>query len=275
MVRLIILVCFVAQISSISYAQRKRDIDVFDLYYAFGLGEMKDLRMFGYDWYFAHGIGDSRFKLTGRYAIGTTPYSYAAHDLPMVSNDIGNYDSMRVTNGSMFNKFGLGLRYSPMEFYEWSAPIVPYFQIGFGVINFRQKWNTRNVPIRPLDSYGDPDYDWERKIYRVKGAIHQNWTWYGSVSVGAIIPYGNICMCEFFGLNCDTYFGFAIDYEFGGRLKYTDPDKKSHHFYYESGLGEEQNRPFVDWANADQLSFYKVARYQMLALRLTFLRFEF
>ncbi len=234
------------------------------VYIAQGIGGMKGFSYFGVSAELGFKIPKTPLTLSAFYS--GNEYGAIREALPMYTTASGYGEDVRVTNKGGVRNLGLRLRYTPPYFKE--KTIVPYVELGFGNVRYRQLWNSRGkrMPSNCSDDDCVTDYHHE-----ARGVVNRSLSYFGSGEIGFLVRWD---------FNKDlfvegAYFGFSIRYELGGYVNYTHPKNHREHFFYNSGLGPEFDRPFLHESQSEiKMPIFR-ARHQQIHYRITLLRFVF
>lgn len=268
MKNIIILIVLLGQLDltlAQSVKPRFGQLDLFTGYYAQGLGDMSDLSYFGFN-----GSLDFAIKHTP-ISFNATVYGgrfnrHRAENLPMTTLDDGFSEEVKITSGGGIMNGALALRYTPKK--AELREIYPYAEIGLGYSRYRQIWRSCGPRVCGLANHPDdcPEYV---NSHRERGSAHNSGTFFGLAEIGFMVsyPYSENDPERF-------YFGLSLRYEVGGFVNYVNPRKYENHFYYESGLGMDRNRPFVS-NEAESKDFFLTARHQQLHIKLILFRMIF
>ncbi len=251
------LICF--GISSAANSQVEWDL--FNTSIAQGVGQQKGLLYLNMSTELGYRLPNSPFMINASYSGGT--FNRQTEYLPMYTADEGHAENVRVRSFGGIQSFGLRLRYSPEFFNE--RRFFPYIELGGGHARYRQKWNTRGeLNQDPTDHC--PTYQ-----HAKSGHINQSSTFFASGEIGFMLQYPGKYSTDGKG----AFFGFSVRYESGGEIRYADPKSHRQHFYYNSGLGDEFDRPFLNEPGKGDRGLYNIARHQQLIYKLTILRIVF
>lgn len=251
------LICF--GISSAANSQVEWDL--FNTSIAQGVGEQKGLLYFCMSTEMGYRLPNSPLMINAFYSGGQ--FNKQTEALPMYTVDDGHGENVRVRSFGGIQSFGLRLRYSPEFFNE--RRFFPYIELGGGHARYRQRWNTRGE-LTPDATDDCPKYQHVKT-----GHINQSSTFFGSGEIGFMFQYPGKYSIDGKG----AFFGFSVRYETGGTIRYADPSTHRQHFYYNSGLGDEFDRPFLNEPGKGDRGLYNIARHQQLIYKLTFLRIVF
>jgi hypothetical protein len=256
----LILIMFVLGLGVSAQAQRTGELDLFTPYFAQGLKEMKDLNYFGLSGSFAFRVPETPFSINAY--LGGGQFNSRTEYLPMFTDSDGYADDVRIKSRGGITNFGLSLRISPLNISDmWGYP---YIEVGGGYAAYRQAWNSRGVQ-RP-----DATPDCPKYFHNERGSLYRSGTFYGMGEAGIMFSYPGKDNTK-----PRAYFGFSVRYELGGDVIYANPSKKAQHFYYDSGLGAEFDRPFMKEFEANDRGLFDRARHQNLTFKLTALRLVF
>lgn len=241
-------------------ARAQIEADLFHGYIAQGLGDMKGFNYFGMSSEFGYRLPNSTIMINGFYSGGT--YNYRTEYLPMYSENEGYSDAVSVENNGGVRSMGLRIRFasSPHE----DRLFFPFLELGGGHARYRQNWSANGK----LNMYHEPGEDCPMDEFRQQGSIHRNGTFFVSSEVGFMIQYPGHRSKNGKGL----HFGFSIRHEIGGLVDYAQVNKNPQHFYYDSGLGSEFDRPFANQAATVVRGLVKRSRHHQLMYKLTLLR---
>jgi hypothetical protein len=248
-----------------SVKTRFGQLDFFSGYYAQGLGDMSDLSYFGFT-----GSLDLAIKQTPL-SFNATLYGgrfnmHRAENLPMSTFDDGFSEEVKIRSGGGVLNGALALRYTPKN--AELKEIYPYAEIGLGYSRYRQIWRSCGPKVCGHANYPDdcPEYV---NSHQERGSAHSSGTFFGLAEIGFMVsyPYSENDPERF-------YFGLSLRYEVGGLVNYVNPKKYENHFYYESGLGAERNRPFTG-SEAESKHFFLTAKHQQLHIKLILFRMIF
>lgn len=242
----------------ISHAQT--DLSVFNVYFGQGIRDMKGINYIGYSTDMSLQLGSSPLLFGA--SISGGDYGERVENLPRYTVEDGYGENVRATSRGGVINFGTHLRYSPLYFEE--KRLQPYIELGGGRVSYRQKWNT----------YGELEEgstsSCPKPLHSARGATSRNGTFYGHAKIGALYRYHDI---PFAG--AQAYFGFSIRYEHGGLVNFANPKKHKHQFFYDSGLGDEFDRPFQNDVTSGNRALTTLSRHQKLVYELILLRIVF
>lgn len=240
------------------------ELEFVSAYFAQGVGGMKGFNYFGISAELGFKIPKTPLTLSAFYS--GNEYGSIREELPMYTPASGYGEDVRVINKGGVRNLGLRLRYTPPYFKE--KTIVPYFELGAGNVRYRQLWSSRGkrMPSNCSDDDCVTDYHHE-----ARGTIKRSLTYFGSAEIGFLVRWD---------FNRDlfvegAYFGFSIRYELGGYVNYTNPKNHREHFYYNSGLGPEFDRPFLHESQSNMKMPFFMAKHQQIHYRITLLRLVF
>jgi hypothetical protein len=258
----LILIMFVLGLGVSAQAQRTGELDLFTPYFAQGLKEMNDLRYVGFSSSLGFNIPESPLTINAYFSGGT--FNSRTEYLPMHTSESGYGEEIRIRSGGGVRNIGLGLRYSPWEAKEMR--VYPFLELGVGHVRYRQNWNSRG------DEDPESTPDCPKYTHQERGWINRSGTFYGSGEIGVMFRYPSANR----DLNAaQAFFGFSVRYELGGEVMYGNPKAKKHHFYYNSGLGDEFDRPFLNDPGIESRALFDIARHQQLMYKVTLLRVVF
>lgn len=240
-------------------AQAQVEVDLFNGYIAQGMGDMKGFNYFGMSSEFGYRFPNTPIMINGFYSGGT--YNYRTEYLPMYSESHGYTEQVTAENNGGIRSMGMRLRIA-------SAPqkdrlFFPYLELGGGHARYQQNWTTQGLTP---GSY-EPD-EYCPKNYESRGSINRNGTFFVSSEVGFMIQYPGFKN----EIGKGVYFGFSVRHEIGGLVEYAQVNKNPQHFYYESGLGEEFDRPFANQTVVKGRGEINKARHHQLMYKLTLFR---
>jgi len=241
--------------------QAQVEYDLFNMYGAQGLGEMKGLNYFGMSTEFGYRIPETPFMINTFYSGGK--FNRSEEQLPMYTEESGYSDDVRIRSNGGIRNLGLRVRYTPSYFDNRN--FFPYIELGGGHARYRQNWTSRG------DLTEDSTPDCPHYQHHERGWIHKSGTFYASGELGCMFRYPGQSKPAGKG----AFFGFSVRYERGGLVNYADPSSQKQHFYYDSGLGEEFDRPFMNTPEASGRSILNTARHEQLMYKLTVLRVVF
>lgn len=241
--------------------QAQSEFDLFNVYGAQGVNEMKGLNYFGMSSEFGYRIPDSPFTINAFYSGGK--FNQSTEQLPMYTSESGYSDEVRIRSNGGIRNVGLRLRYSPSYFDNRN--FFPYIELGGGHARYRQNWNSRGAFTE------DATPDCPKYEHHERGWIHKAGTFYASGELGLMFRYPRQSKPDGKG----AFFGFSVRYERGGLVDYADPSSQKQHFYYDSGLGDEFDRPFMNTPEASGRSLFNTARHEQIMYKITLLRFVF
>ncbi len=230
-----------------------------------GIGEQKGFNYLNIGTEIGYGIPNTPFFINTFYSGGT--YNYRAENLPMYTAESGYSENVKVESFGGIRSMGLRLRYSP-QFFK-SQIYFPFVEFGVGHARYRQRWKTQGELV------DDPDSMEGRKKYahKTSGFLNQSATFFVSGEMGILIkvlPFD--VLKKFNEKRAGWYMGFSVRYERGGIINYYNPMNIPRHFYYDSGLGAEFDRPFQNEPGNGDKGLPIEARHHQLVYKITFFR---
>jgi hypothetical protein len=229
---------------------------------------MKDLEYFGLSASLDINIKNSPFSLSVNFSGGRFN-SRTEEGLPMFAFNEGYSDDVKITSSGRVRNLGLGMRYTPKRAEQMI--IYPFVEIGFGHSRYRQHWRSCGPRTCILANYDDEECPEFAPSHQLRGKAHRSGTFFGTSEIGFMLSYP----WDEESNDPRFYFGLSVRYEYGGMVNYVNPKENANHFYYDSGLGDEFDRPLVTQNAANDKTIFNVARHQQLHIKMTLLRIIF
>jgi len=124
------------------------------------------------------------------------------------------FDVANIDVNSMFNRYSIYFRYIPPIKYN-DRKVEPYISLGIGRILY-ETYYVYNYPY-----HSDEDHSGFESLHKSKA-------FFGLVEFGTLYFLGD--KLEFEG--SAPFLSFNISVEYGGKVRYFNPEKNDHHFFY-------------------------------------------
>jgi len=235
-----------------------------------GIGQMSDIEVHpGFGWDVGIDFQGNSFGISSFYNFSR--YSMKEQNLPMHTIEDGYNENVTVENKSRLSTYGVKLRYSPLVLQ--GRRFVPYAELGAGFATHSSIWSSKGDLYDITYDYSDPDCPKTTYHYghNERDRIHRNSTVIGIGEIGfrlRLLPENRTTREGW-------YIGASARVELGGKVEYRNATGSPHHFYYESGLGSEFDKPFASEAPMNDRGVSSRANHQMLVFQISLTRMLF
>jgi hypothetical protein len=253
-----------------SISQTEMDMMIPHFNFGRGVKEMNDIRNvigFGYD--FGHNFRNTSFGISGFYNMNN--YSFVKEELHIYRYGDGMMD-LPIHNKSRVTTYGVKFRYSPREM--MFSRLSPYFEVGGGFATHTGVWRSNGLSILVDNSDPEcPKYDY---LLRDRGLLYRNTTLIGVGEFGLKYrltgKYSTPDLMRFNNTTTGWYISASVRWEYGGNVTYTNAKHNPNHFYYNSGLGDQYDRPFMANPGNPDRSFLSENRHNMLVFQFSLIK---
>jgi len=237
-----------------------------------GINDMKDISFvagIGYD--FGYEMTGSNFGIYGFFNSGT--YSRMKDELPIFRPQSG-METLPIINKSNVSTYGLKLRYTIGKLNH--NRLKPYIEIGGGFARHKNFWKSNGMYLENQDTEAE---DCPKKAFQEKERIIRNTAMMGVAEIGLsyCVTKDGFIPENYNGVrNSGYYITLSARLEYGGTVIYNNLKNHPYRFYYNSGLGNEQDRPYSHLAPPRSLSNnFDSGRHTMILFQLSLSRVIF